>query len=72
MVKKKKKNTRYSHLRLLEIVWYFFKRFFKIRRKPIADNVTATAMVPRIMPTSAPVLIPDDEELPITVTQKRN
>jgi len=39
-----------------------------IRRVTIADNVTAQAIAPTIMPTSAPVLIPEFERFPISAT----
>lgn len=37
----------------------------------IADNVTAKAIAPMTMPTSAPVLIPDFELLPISATNEQ-
>jgi hypothetical protein len=39
-----------------------------IRRVTTTDNATAPAMVPSTMPTNAPLLTPDFEEVEIPVT----
>ena len=54
--------VRHSPRRLLEIAWCSFKCFLNIRRETIADNVTAPAIVPSIMPARAPLPRPDFEE----------
>jgi len=37
-------------------------RTLKIRMETIADNVTAQAIAPKIIPASAPLLIPELED----------
>ena len=48
---------RYSQCCLFERRWYLLKLALTITSEMIADNVTAAAMPPKIIPINAPMLI---------------
>lgn len=59
---KSQRKREYSHKRLFEYLCFFLKYSFTRRSATNAVRVIVPAIVPNIMPTNAPFLIPDDDE----------